>query len=593
MARMIPPEFDAHTVSSAEKRVFNLLRYDPDTEDWVVLHSLGLAACGNRPYGEIDFVILVPTGAVICLEVKGGRVSCHDGIWQTVDRTGKASELKRSPFMQSRDSMFALRNAVLRKLGADHPAAKCIMGHAVIFPDVPIPPLSPECEPWEAIGRDDLAAPISRSILRVIGALRKKLPHMLAPDAAAKAIGEIRQFLRPDFERVVMRSTAIAQSEDAIVSLTEDQYQVLDIISDNARCLVEGAAGTGKTVLALEYARRAASRGLRTLLLCYNRLLGEWFVAQAGPPEQSRLTGSSYFRFLRELILASSCRAEFLRDERAAESARLFAEVFPFYGQLATEEAELQFDLLVIDEAQDLVRLENLDVLCALLKGGLAGGHWCMFGDFTRQAIYGGMPRQERLGLLEARCQHFSRAKLVTNCRNTRRIGEETALLSGFSSPPYRLGQVDGLPVDYRYWRTAEQQLENLTALVRGLLKDGLRPEDLVILSPHSFAASIASSLTVSGHGLGTPAIAELREAAEAPCRQATLGFATIQAFKGMESPAVILCDIERVETDEPQTLLYVGMSRARSYLGLLVHDGVKASIAQALLKKLEKEWRT
>jgi hypothetical protein len=33
-------------------------------------------------------------------------------------------------------------------------------------------------------------------------------------------------------------------------------------------------------------------------------------------------------------------------------------------------------------------------------------------------------------------------------------------------------------------------------------------------------------------------------------------------------------------------------MSRARSYLGMLVHDGVKASIAQALLKKLEKEWQ-
>src|ERR1035441_1601084 len=108
MARMIPPEFEASTVSSAEKRVFNLLRCDPATEDWVVLHSLGLAACGSRPYGEVDFVVLVPTGAVVCLEVKGGRVSCLDGVWRTVDRTGQASELKRSPFMQSRDGMFAL-----------------------------------------------------------------------------------------------------------------------------------------------------------------------------------------------------------------------------------------------------------------------------------------------------------------------------------------------------------------------------------------------------------------------------------------------------------------------------------------------------
>lgn len=593
MARMIPPEFDAQTVSAAEKRVFNLLRYDPDTKDWVVLHSLGLGTSGNRPYGEVDFVVLIPSGAVICLEVKGGRVSCQDGVWQTVDRTGQACELKRSPFMQSRDGMFALRNAILRKLGKDHSAARCIMCHAVIFPDVPVPPQTPEFEPWEAMGHDDLAAPISRGLLRAVAAQRKKLPHVLAPDAPEKVIGEIRQFLRPDFERVVTRSTAISQSENSIISLTEDQYQVLDMISDNPRCVVEGAAGTGKTVLAFEYARRAASASRRVLLLCFNRLLGEWFITQSSTLSNPRLKGSSYFRFLRELILASSYRAEFLRDERASDLSRVFAEVFPFYGQLAAEETEPQFDMLLVDEAQDLMRAENLDVLGALLKGGFAGGNWCMFGDFTRQAIYGSSSKEERLSLLEARCQHFSRAKLVTNCRNTRRIGEETALLSGFRSPPYRLGQVDGLPVDYRYWKTAEQQVESLTNVIRHLLQEGLRPEDLVILSPRTFADSIAKRLSFSDHRYGTVVAREVRDSAPASSSQTALQFATIQAFKGMESLGIILCDIEHVEAEEPQALLYVGMSRARSYLAMMVHESVKTSISQALLKKLAKDWQS
>lgn len=593
MARMIPPAFDAQTVSAAEKRVFNLLRHDPDTKDWAVLHSLGLGTSGNRPYGEVDFVVLIPSGTVICLEVKGGRVSCQEGIWQTVGRTGQACELKRSPFMQSRDAMFALRNAILRKLGKDHSAARCIMCHAVIFPDVAVPPQTPEFEPCEAIGRDDLAAPISRSLLRAVAAQRKKLPHILAPDAAEKAIAEIRQFLRPDFERVVTRSTTISQSEDLIIALTEDQYKVLDMISDNARCLVEGAAGTGKTVLAFEYARRAASGSCHILLLCFNRLLGEWFITQSRALSNHQLKGSSYFRFLRELIMASSYRAEFLRDERTADPSRMFAEVFPFYGQLAAEETETQFDLLVLDEAQDLIRAENIDVLGALLKGGLAGGNWCMFGDFNRQAIYGSGSKEERLGLLELRCQHFSRAKLVTNCRNTRRIGEETALLSGFPSPPFRLGQVDGLPVDYRYWKTPEQQVESLTNVIRCLLQEGLRPEDLVILSPHTFADSIAGRLSFSDHRNCTVVARELRDNAPASRNQTALGFATIQAFKGMESPGIILCDIERVEAEEPQALLYVGMSRARSYLVMMVHEGIKTSISQAVLKKLAEDWQS
>src|ERR1019366_5550387 len=68
-----------------------------------------------------------------------------------------------------------------------------------------------------------------------------------------RTLTDIRQFLRPDFERVVARPTVISQSESLLVALTEDQYSVLDMVSENSRRLVEGAAGTGKTVLALEY----------------------------------------------------------------------------------------------------------------------------------------------------------------------------------------------------------------------------------------------------------------------------------------------------------------------------------------------------
>jgi phosphate starvation-inducible protein PhoH len=107
-----------------------------------------------------------------------------------------------------------------------------------------------------------------------------------------KAVAEIRQFLRPDFERVVTRSTAVTRSEDSIVALTEDQYQVLDVISDNPRCLVDGAAGTGKTVLALEYAKRASSSNRRILLLCYNRHPATSASDATSPPVGRRLSQS-------------------------------------------------------------------------------------------------------------------------------------------------------------------------------------------------------------------------------------------------------------------------------------------------------------
>jgi hypothetical protein len=60
-----------------------------------------------------------------------------------------------------------------------------------------------------------------------------------------------------------------------------------------------------------------------------------------------------------------------------------------------------------------------------------------------------------------------------------------------------------------------------------------------------------------------------------------------------MESAVVIFCDVEQVETEEPQALLYTGMSRARSLLVMLVHDGVKHAVAKSVMRKLNEEWKT
>ena len=93
------------------------LRATRQREDWVVLHSLGLARRANGPYGEIDFVVIIPSEGIVCLEVKGGRVSCEAGIWRTMDRYGRSTTLKRSPFIQAREGMFAVRNSMVGHFG--------------------------------------------------------------------------------------------------------------------------------------------------------------------------------------------------------------------------------------------------------------------------------------------------------------------------------------------------------------------------------------------------------------------------------------------------------------------------------------------
>ena len=166
---------------------------------------------------------------------------------------------------------------------------------------------------------------------------------------------------------------------------------------------------------------------------------------------------------------------------------------------------------------------------------------------------------------------------LTLNCRNTRNIGEATALLSGFASPPYRLGQVSGVDVDYFYYPTAGDQCALLAEVLRNLLLDHVKASDIVILSPLTHSKSGVAALD----GGGAFRILEIGESAAA-VRIPVIRFATIHAFKGMESPVVILCDVATVVGNGPQSLLYVAMSRARSHLTIIAHEQVKCSIDES-----------
>ena len=450
MAKMIPPHWHEKTPRS-EQRVFNLLEKDPQTEEWIVLHSLNLKQSGTRPYGEVDFVVLIPGAGVICLEVKGGRVACKDGAWTTTDASGATFALKRSPFSQAQDGMHEVRKSLAERLASAPGFCKVPFGYAVVFTDVEAPPIGIGAEPWEVIDCHSLSGGLVEHLLRA--AKQQRVRHRLQSSPAEpqpSLLRKMRDALRPDFDRIVARGTLVNDSERRLLRLTEEQYYLLDLLGGNARCLFEGAAGTGKTLLALEFARRCSRSGDRVLLICFNRLLGDWFANEIRATAIGMtVTAGRFYKCLRDAIVSSAIAGEFQVAEQEAQEAELFDTLYPLYGQLALEASDNRFDVIVMDEAQDLVRPPVLDLLDVWVKGGLRDGRWALFGDFHRQAIYGNGRPENVYQLIGTRCGSYARASLTQNCRNTRRIGEETALLSGFEAPPYRMGQVDGAPVDY------------------------------------------------------------------------------------------------------------------------------------------------
>jgi len=112
MARMIPQTFPASCPSPGEREIFTRLMDEPSTMSWIVLHSLDIAHHLRQVSGEVDFVIIVPSLGVLCLEVK----ACYslrrkDGLWFYGQ---SAQGDPRGPFKQSAEGMHSLRQQVIR-----------------------------------------------------------------------------------------------------------------------------------------------------------------------------------------------------------------------------------------------------------------------------------------------------------------------------------------------------------------------------------------------------------------------------------------------------------------------------------------------
>lgn len=578
MAKMFPAVLNEDTRSDAERDIFVVLRDAPETADWVVLHSLNLTARDKKPFGEVDFVLLVPNAGVFAIEVKGGGIECSDGAWTSVDRNGRRWPLKRSPFKQAQEGMWQLRECLLKAAGAAL-MGKVVIGSAAIFPDAEFNVTSPEWAEWEVIDKRSFANNFIPALRRMFASHAERL-RLDGKAFTAQAVSQARQALRPDFECVMAAGTTLKLEEQRLMKLTEEQFGALDLMNFNERMLCEGAAGTGKTMLALELARREARQGNQTLLLCYNRLLGTWLAAQT--QDEPNITAGSFHQLARESIQAQGLLPDFAVEARKPE---FWERIFPELAWQAIEQAGRKFESLIVDEAQDISSSLNLDVVDAWLSGGLKSGRSAFFADFERQAIFSGGNQRTAVHNRLPGCVRWG---LALNCRNTKRIARETALLSGFDRPPYRMGQIDGLPVDSTFFSDENEATTKLSERINKFLSAGGSAEDLVVLSSRRLENSSAVAVQ-RGHGF------VLVDAAEKPperSRQPVVRFATVQAFKGMESQSVILCDVDSLGSAEQQSLLYVGMSRARLQLTLILKSSLREAFDECRAKQFSSEWK-
>ncbi|WP_448575377.1 NERD domain-containing protein [Thermomicrobium sp.] len=545
--------------SDAERLVYSALAHQlPDA--CLVLFAVRLLVRDGSDEidAEADFIIVEPQCGVLVLEVKGGgiRRDARTGQWYSLDRRGDEHPIG-NPIEQARRTRYALA----RKL-KEGPRTKLFdypIRHAVIFPDVTLRQqwLGPDVEP--DIVLDD------RSLTGLHGAIRRALggPRPEGPLAPA-AIQALVDALSPTIEvRKPRLGRLVQEAEEEIVQLTERQFAVLRLLERHRRARIVGPAGSGKTMLAIEKARQLALQGNRVLLTCFNRNLSRWMrrtltdalkTTELFEGDRPLLVVTHFHGFVRELCERTGTPFQPpAGDPREVE--RFWKEQAPQILIDSLEQLpELRFDAIIVDEGQDFLT----DWWIALLEAmaDQEQGLLYIFYD-DNQTLYTDS-RQLEFPIVE---EPYVLAEVF---RNTRPIFERFRPFYRGSIEPVFRGpdgpEVEEVPV------TAQSLLQTLSNRLRRLLEEeGIEPRDVVILTPRSRERSALRDKTwIAGRWQLTWETDD-REQANHRVR-----VSSIHAFKGLESPVVILAEVDDLARQRVDELSYVALSRARSHLIVL-----------------------
>ncbi|WP_251149759.1 NERD domain-containing protein [Cellulosimicrobium sp. Marseille-Q4280] len=548
MPRAYPPEPTFPDDGGAERAVWEAL-VDQLPDDAVVVHGLHLQE-EEHEY-EIDVLVVWPGVGLAAVEVKGGHVDRVDGAWYQ----GSGERRHRiDPLRQVQGARHALQALLGRR---DLWAGEARTAHLVALPHRYVP------ADWSAldlprdmlVDRGDLERPfgVAERVKHAIE--RHGQGHApLAPDD----VPDLVESLAGGFPSQAEHLALAAQHETRLEQMTRDQSRTLDALSGVRRMRVVGGAGSGKTWLALEQARRRARSGERVALLCYSRGLGRYFerVVEQWPARDR----PAYVGLFHDLPLAWGA------EPGADDDPDYWERRLPLaLGELADGRGPGElFDAVVVDEAQDFGDLWWPSLL-RCLRDQDGGGLYVFMDDAQRV-----FPREGRVPL------ELVPVTLHENLRSTKQIAQVFGALSperitprGMEGPPVRVVDVP-----------ATDAVGAADDAVEALLDEGWEIGQVALLATGRRHPQQVNEVQAGGHAAYWDAF----------FAEDDVFYGHVLGFKGLERPVVVLAVNGVRDESRAREMLYTGLSRARS---LLVVVGDRSWIervgGEAVRRRLER----
>ncbi|KUI22824.1 nuclease [Mycobacterium sp. GA-1285] len=524
----ITPTDTPRLANRAERRVYQALLEQLQPNDLVIA---GQRVTDHLKDHEVDFVVAIEGAGIVCLEVKGGEV-WHDGESWRQKRGGR--EYTIEPVRQAREACYALRDYIEKD--PRWTQGRLRWDHVVVLPNTELPDdfaLS-DCPRWKVIDRNDLKD-IDGKLRYVLVSQELNRP-LLNADGIDQIITALSGRGLPQRD-VVARAMA---NEDAADALTEHQAVILDATRLLNRIEVRGGAGSGKTFLAMEQARRLAQRGQRVALVCYSHGLASYLDRiTATWPRRQQPGYVGEFHALGMLWGAPEGPDESLRTD---ETVKFWEHDLPVQmAELAMQlETGHRFESIVVDEAQDFADSWWEPLLIAL-KDPDEGGLYVFTDEGQRVFNRYGSPPVPLVPLI-----------LDHNLRNTRQIANAFQPLVDH---PMRFLGGEGPAVEFVSC-SREDALDVGDDQIEALLEEGWRPEDLALLTTGSRHPE-QTERQKAGHKAYWDSFWDNDQ----------VFYGHVLGFKGLERRAVVLVVNDSSQFERSRERLYVGLSRARDRL--------------------------
>jgi hypothetical protein len=567
--RLIPQRFSEET-PPGERDVFNF--FAQSNAKWVVFHSVDIAPFSGQQYRirrrEIDFIAVIPDVGILCIEVKSHSRITFDGYcWQP-------DSIKISPFAQSSGAAATFFKALKNYW----PEAKKIpVVSCCIFPNARFELTSNVqvhgCELMDSRtyrrckDADDFTTHLKTMAVASIENASNlfKISNSLSNKDIARIIkvcqpfSTLKQSPRENIDYLELKNELL---------IIQQQQIVIQLFELNSKILVNGGAGTGKTLLAIMLAKKLSAIGLRVALLCHNKLVGGWLKGHFIDADTNVIAGPINSSML------SLCDIQVPRDPSSKFWNGLPLQVANHFDS----NPHKKFDVLIIDEAQDILGNDDwLSSIDKILEGGLQGGKYLFLGDFENQLLFNKQNLQANLEILEL---EYSPTKwfLSENCRNYEEVGENAIRLAGMMESPYSNYLKKQKPSISLYeietFVDSKDQIEIINSMIKELVNEGYQYNEITLLS---FKPLSQASIKVGDQLGGSQAKRSSNESK-------SLILESILSYKGMENKIIIYFDIEVTNTEKCRDLMYTGITRATDAVRLFVNAKNKETLINWLM---------